>query len=110
MVALSSLLDVTKWYQSHGFDTEPGWAMLVEVEARLRKRIVVEMDKIQVQSHGFHTEPGWAMNEKFGVKSPKNLDVPSTSRAWEEHLDCVQKHRRCSKFKKWPQRMKSQLS
>jgi hypothetical protein len=24
--------DVTNWYQSHGFNTELGWAMLVEVE------------------------------------------------------------------------------
>jgi hypothetical protein len=45
--------DVTKWYQSHGFNTEPGWAMLVEVEAKFWKRIVVEMDKIQVQSPWF---------------------------------------------------------
>jgi hypothetical protein len=22
----------TNWYQSHGFNTEPGWAMLMEVE------------------------------------------------------------------------------
>jgi hypothetical protein len=28
----------------------------------------------------------------------------------KEHLDCVRKHRRCNKFKKWPQRNKSQHS
>jgi hypothetical protein len=27
--------DVTNWYQSQGFNTEPGWAMLVEVEAKV---------------------------------------------------------------------------
>jgi hypothetical protein len=27
--------DVTNWYQSHGFNTEPGWAMLVEVEEKV---------------------------------------------------------------------------
>jgi hypothetical protein len=27
--------DVTNWYQSHGFNTEPGWAMLVEVETKV---------------------------------------------------------------------------
>jgi hypothetical protein len=29
--------DVTNWYQSHGFNTEPGWAMLVEVEEKFSK-------------------------------------------------------------------------
>jgi hypothetical protein len=29
------------------FNTEPGWAMLVEVETRVQKRIFVEIDKIQ---------------------------------------------------------------
>jgi hypothetical protein len=36
-VAFSSLLvtgDVTKWYEIHGFNTQPGWAMLVEAEAK----------------------------------------------------------------------------
>jgi hypothetical protein len=42
-----------KLVSEHGFNTEPGWAMLVEVEAKVSKRIVVEMDKIQVQSQGF---------------------------------------------------------
>jgi hypothetical protein len=32
------------------FNTEPGWAMLVEIEAKVSERIVVEVDKIQVQS------------------------------------------------------------
>jgi hypothetical protein len=27
--------DVTKWYQIHGFDIEPGWAMLVVNEAKI---------------------------------------------------------------------------
>jgi hypothetical protein len=27
--------DVTNWYQSHGFDTEPGWAMLVVNETNI---------------------------------------------------------------------------
>ena len=37
--------DVTKLYQSHGFNTEPGWAMLVEDEEKFWKIIIVEMDK-----------------------------------------------------------------
>jgi hypothetical protein len=28
------------------FNTEPGWAMLVENEAKISERIVVEVDKI----------------------------------------------------------------
>jgi hypothetical protein len=30
--------DVTNWYQSHGFNTEPGWAMLVEDEAKVSEK------------------------------------------------------------------------
>jgi hypothetical protein len=30
--------DVTNWYQSHGFNTEPGWAMLVEAEAKVSEK------------------------------------------------------------------------
>jgi hypothetical protein len=30
----------------HGYNTEPGWAMLVEVEERVLERIVVKVDKI----------------------------------------------------------------
>jgi hypothetical protein len=52
--------DVTIWYQSHGYNTEPRWAMLVEVEARNLERIVVEVDKIRVLTQGFNIEPGWA--------------------------------------------------
>jgi hypothetical protein len=37
----------------HGYNTEPGWAMLVENEAKVSERIVVEVDKIRVQTHGF---------------------------------------------------------
>jgi hypothetical protein len=40
-VALPSLLvagDVTNWYQSQGFNTEPRWAMLVEVEAKVSEK------------------------------------------------------------------------
>jgi hypothetical protein len=38
VVALPILLvvgDVTIWYQSHSFDTEPGWAMLVVNETNI---------------------------------------------------------------------------
>jgi hypothetical protein len=42
------------------FNTEPGWAMLVEIEAKFLERIVVEVDKIQSQGQGSSTEPGWA--------------------------------------------------
>jgi hypothetical protein len=55
-VMLPSLLvagDVTNWYQRHGFNTDPGWTMLVEVEAKVQKISVVQMDKIQVQSPWF---------------------------------------------------------
>jgi hypothetical protein len=41
------------------FNTKPGWAMLVEIEEKFSERIVVEVDKIQVQSQGFNPEPGW---------------------------------------------------
>jgi hypothetical protein len=44
----------------HSYNTEPGWAMLVEVEARVLERIVVEVDKIRVLTQGFNAEPGWA--------------------------------------------------
>jgi hypothetical protein len=37
----------------HGYNTEPRWAMLVVVEEKVSKRIVVEVDKIRVQSQGF---------------------------------------------------------
>jgi hypothetical protein len=40
-VALPDLLvagDVTNWYQSQGFNTEPGWAMLVEVEEKVSEK------------------------------------------------------------------------
>jgi hypothetical protein len=30
--------DVTNWYQSHGFNTEPGWARKVEVEEKVSGR------------------------------------------------------------------------
>jgi hypothetical protein len=30
--------DVTKWYQSHGFNTDPGWAMLVEYESKVSEK------------------------------------------------------------------------
>jgi hypothetical protein len=42
------------------FNTEPKWAMLVEVEARVSKGVVVQMDKTQVLTQGFNVEPGWA--------------------------------------------------
>jgi hypothetical protein len=32
--------DVTNWYQSHGFNTEPGWAMLVVVEEKVSKELL----------------------------------------------------------------------
>jgi hypothetical protein len=63
LVAFPSLLvvgDVTNMVSEHGYNTEPGWAMLVEVEARVSERIVVEVDKIRVLTHGFNAEPGWA--------------------------------------------------
>ena len=43
----------------HGYNTKPGWAMLVEFEARVLERIVVEVDKILVQIQGFNVEHGW---------------------------------------------------
>ena len=63
LVALPGLLvvgDVTIWYRSHGYNTEPGWVMLVEFEARVSERIVVEVDKIRVLTKGSNVEPGWA--------------------------------------------------
>jgi hypothetical protein len=29
--------NITKWYQIHGFNTEPGWARKVEVEEKVSK-------------------------------------------------------------------------
>ena len=43
----------------HGYNTESGWAMLVEVEEKVLERVVVEVDKIRVLTHGFNAEPGW---------------------------------------------------
>jgi hypothetical protein len=89
--------DVTNWYQSHGFNTEPGWAMLVEVEAKIfRKELLSKWTKFKFRAHGFYMEPGWATNEEFRVKIPENFDVQSARRALREHLDCVRKHRRCN--------------
>jgi hypothetical protein len=50
------------------------------------------------------------MNEKFNEESTKNFEVQSARRELKEHLDCARKHRRCKKFKKWPQRNKLQHS
>ena len=44
----------------HGSNTESGWVMLVEVEARVSEGVVVEMDKTQILTQGFNVEPGWA--------------------------------------------------
>jgi hypothetical protein len=37
-----------KMVSEHGYNTEPGWAMLMVVEARVSEGVVVEMDKTQV--------------------------------------------------------------
>ena len=44
----------------HGYNIEPGWAMLVEFEARVLEGVVVEMEKTDVLTQGFNVEPGWA--------------------------------------------------
>jgi hypothetical protein len=44
----------------HGFNTEPRWGMLVQVEVRVSEGVVVKMDKTQVLTQGFNAEPGWA--------------------------------------------------
>jgi hypothetical protein len=67
--------DVTKWYQSHGFNTEPGWAMKVEVEEKVSEKIVVEMDKIEVQSPVFDTEPELGHISGYGIKISEKIVV-----------------------------------
>jgi hypothetical protein len=42
--------DITNWYQSHGFDTEPGWAMLVVNETRFQSELLSKGTKFEVQS------------------------------------------------------------
>jgi hypothetical protein len=37
----------------HGYNTELGWAMLVEVEARVSEGVVVEMEKTQISNPRF---------------------------------------------------------
>jgi hypothetical protein len=49
-----------------------------------------------------HEQEIWSKNEIFELQSAR--------RVLKEYLDCVRKHRRCNKFKKWPQRKKSQHS
>jgi hypothetical protein len=39
------VVDVSKWYQSHGFDNETGWAMLVVNDKNILEQIVVERYK-----------------------------------------------------------------
>ena len=48
-----------KLVSEHGFNTEPGWAMLVEIKTRVSERVVVKMDKTQVLNQGFNMEPRW---------------------------------------------------
>jgi hypothetical protein len=99
-VMLSGLLvaqDVTKWYQSHGFNTEPGWAMLLEVEEKISENICCRNGKNSSSYPMVSTlNLDGPQAREFRVKIPKNFDVPSVRRAWREHLDCVWKHRRCN--------------
>jgi hypothetical protein len=55
--------DITKWYQTHGFNTEPRWAMLVEVEAKVSKNNCCRNGK------NSSSEP---------MVSTQNLDGPQT--------------------------------
>ena len=60
MVALPGLFFDQECYKlvlEHGYNTEPEWAMLVEIEARVSEGVFVEMDKTQVLTHGFNTKP-----------------------------------------------------
>jgi hypothetical protein len=54
------------------FSTEPRWAMLVVVEAKVWKIIVVKMDKIQVQSKFFALSldglDKWSLDLRFQVE------------------------------------------
>jgi hypothetical protein len=88
--------DVTKWYQSHGFKTKPGWARIVEVEKKkgFRKELLSKWTNFKFRSHGFNIEPRWATNLEFIVKITENSDVESARRALREHWDCVWNHKR----------------
>jgi hypothetical protein len=64
--------DVTIWYQIHGYNTDLGWAMLVEVEERVSKRIVVKVEKNRVLSIvsmlSLNGLDKWSLNLRFRVK------------------------------------------
>jgi hypothetical protein len=48
-----------KLVSEHGYNTEPGWAMLVEVEAKVSKELLSKWTKFKFRAQGFNTEPGW---------------------------------------------------
>jgi hypothetical protein len=46
--------------RSQGFNTEPGWAMLVEIEARVSEKNCCQDGQNSSSEQGFDIEPGWA--------------------------------------------------
>jgi hypothetical protein len=58
VVELPGLLvvgDVTNWYQRQGFNTEPGWALLVVVEAKVLEKIFCRNGKKSSSEPRFQT-------------------------------------------------------
>jgi hypothetical protein len=44
--------DITNWYQSQGFNTKPGWAMLVVREIRFQRELLSKGTKLNCRA--FH--------------------------------------------------------
>jgi hypothetical protein len=75
-VAFPGLLvagDVTNWYQSHGFNTELGWAMLVVVEAKVSEKNCCRNGKNSSSEPRFQTLilnglDKWSLDPNFQVE------------------------------------------
>jgi hypothetical protein len=75
-VALSNLLvaeDITIWYQSHGFNTEPRWAMLVEVEEKVLEKNCCrngQKFKFRTKVHALSLDglDKWSLEPRFQVE------------------------------------------
>jgi hypothetical protein len=57
---------------------------------------LLKCTKFKFRAHGFNTKPGWVMNEECRVKIVENFYVKNARRELTEHLDYVQKHKRCN--------------
>jgi hypothetical protein len=55
--------DVTNWYQSQGFDTEPGWAMLVVSETRFQRELLLKGTKLNCKAFQSAKRIPWSCYE-----------------------------------------------